>query len=236
MSDKKAQEEQGAKESAGKFAAELVENGMVIGLGTGSTSNFFIRELARRCKQENLRVTCIGSSYASVMLAQSLGIDVRPMECVAEVDLYADGADEVSPEGLLLKGRGAAMLREKILAVASRTFIVMIDETKLVDRLGTRFPIPIEVLPSAWGLVSRRIESMAGKVEVRQSAGKDGPVITDQGNFVLDAKFPSDTDFMALVAELDAIPGLIEHGVFAGLRPRIVVGTAAGAYEMSLAG
>ena len=131
-------------------AANMVKNGMLVGLGTGSTANYFIEELARRQAQENLTVTTIASSTISMIKAQSLGLNVIALTQVAEIDLYVDGADEITPDMSLLKGRGYDLVLEKLLAKAAKQFIVVADKSKLVDRIGTNYAIPIEVMPLAW--------------------------------------------------------------------------------------
>ncbi len=214
-------------------AAGYVEDGMRVGLGTGSTADFFIRELARRVKEENLRITAVPSSYASLLLGLESGLPLVGMEQIDSVDIYVDGADEVTPEKRLLKGRGAAMLREKILAHAANRFLVIVDASKLVEKLGTRFPVPVEVVPQAYPLARRLIQDLGGEIELRMAVKKDGPVITDMGNFVLDVRFPGHEDAAALDAPLNAIPGVVGHGLFCDLADRITVltGDAQGVRE-----
>lgn len=203
---------------------------MLVGLGTGSTANHFITELGRRIKAEGLEVRAVSSSFASTMLARDQGIPLLSMDQVSRIDLYVDGADEVDPDKGLLKGRGAAMVGEKLLAQACDRFVVIIDESKRVDRLGKRFPIPVESLPCAWLIVQAGIAALGGAASLRQGAGKDGPLVTDHGNFVLDATFARDSDWRALDASLDALPGVVGHGLFlrfAG-KTQVLVGTPGG--------
>jgi ribose 5-phosphate isomerase A len=161
-------------------------------------------------------------------MAVELGLPLLPLDQADQVDLYADGADEVDPQGRLIKGRGAAMLREKILVHLSKHFLVLVDESKKVTQLGTRFPVPLEVTSMAWQLVRDAVQFWGGKTEVRMASGKDGPVITDQGNFVLDARFPAGTDLVAIGPQLDGLPGLVEHGLFLNYahKTRIILGGA----------
>jgi ribose 5-phosphate isomerase A len=187
---------------------------MTIGLGTGSTATFFIREVARRIQTEGLKVDCVASSIASTLLARSEGISLVPMEQVSHVDLYVDGADEVAPDKGLIKGRGAAMLGEKILVEACDEFLVIADQGKLVDALGMKFPVPVAMIPQAIGVVQARIAALGAKTTLRPAGGKDGPVVTDQGHVVLDAIFPPGSDWKALDAALNAIPGVAGHGLF----------------------
>ena len=141
------------KELVAIRAARYVQDGMVVGLGTGSTANYFIQELARRHKEEGLRVTAAASSVVSTIKAQELGLPLVALEHLGKIDLYVDGADEVTPQMTLLKGRGYDLVREKLLARSSDKFIVLIDKSKLVSRIGEKFPIPVEVMPFAWQLV-----------------------------------------------------------------------------------
>lgn len=225
-----------SKQAVGKAAAALVENGMRVGLGTGSTAAHFIRELGRRVQEEGLRIECVSSSFQTTFLARENGLPLLPLEEAAETDFYADGADEVSPAGNLLKGRGAAMVRERILAAMSGRFVVMVEEGKRVDRLGLNHPVPVEILPIAFASARRRLEALGGGCVLRQAVRKDGPVITDQGNFVLDVTFSSDAPgsssrphplsdplLPALDAALRGIPGLVGHGLFIGMAHTVLV-------------
>jgi ribose 5-phosphate isomerase A len=206
---------------------------MVVGLGTGSTAAFFVQELGRRIREENLKFHGVVSSFACLNLAKRENIPLLSMDQVAKVDLYADGADEVDPQKRLIKGRGAAMLGEKLLADACDHWLVLVDEGKLVPRLGTRFPVPVEVLPAAAALVEARLKSLGAAVTLRPAGGKDGPVITDNGNLVFDAVFPAGTDgadWDRIDAALDGQPGVAEHGLFLryAARSEILVGGADG--------
>jgi ribose 5-phosphate isomerase A len=205
------------KERVAQHAAKQVKEGMLVGLGTGSTANYFIQELARRRAEEDLQVTTIASSVVSTIKAQELGLPVVALEHINRLDLYVDGADEVSPDLTLLKGRGSDLVREKILARASDQFLVLVDQSKLVERIGERFPIPIEVIPFAWQLVKRRLELLGGRGELRQTANKDGLAVTSYGSLVLDMVFDAAVDSQALDDMLNALPGVIEHGIFQNL-------------------
>jgi ribose 5-phosphate isomerase A len=216
-----------AKERAGNWAAAQVADGMVVGLGTGSTATWFIKAVARRVREENLKIALASSSFSTSLLAVELGLSLLPTEQVTRLDLYADGADEFDPLKRLIKGRGAAMVREKHLVHLADKFIVLVDPTKRVARLGTNFPVPVEVLPFASGLVEAELEKLGAMVCLRPAgSSKDGPVVTDQGNFVLDARFDSAGDVAGLDAALNDIPGVVGHGLFtryAG-RTTVVVG------------
>lgn len=211
------------KQLVAQKAAEQVRNGMLVGLGTGSTANYFIEELARLQKEEGLQVTTVASSVISSIKAQRLDLPVLAVEQVTQLDLYVDGADEVSPEGTLLKGRGSDLVREKILAKTSERFLVLVDQSKLVKRIGEKFAIPIEVMPFAWQLVKQNLESIGGHGDLRPNASKDNFVITASGSLVLDMTFSSELDSFYLNDRLNAIPGVVEHGIFSNLASTIFV-------------
>ncbi|HEX2568151.1 MAG TPA: ribose-5-phosphate isomerase RpiA [Polyangia bacterium] len=204
------------KQLVGIRAASYVESGMVVGLGTGSTANHFLHELGRRVREERLDVKVVASSFPTAFLAAELGLPLLGIDQVARLDLYADGADEVTPARDLLKGRGFDLVKEKILAQASERFVVFVDSSKLVDRLGTRFPIPVEVLPFAVRTVQRRLEGLGGRATVRLTPQKDAVVITAQGNLVLDTVFDPSVDVVSLAGPLRSIAGVAEHGIFPG--------------------
>jgi ribose 5-phosphate isomerase A len=213
-----------SKERAGLWAAAQVEDGMTVGLGTGSTAAWFIRGVARRMRQENLRITLASSSFSTSLLAAELGLSLIPLEQVTRLDLYADGADEFDPSKRLIKGRGAAMVREKHLVHLSDRFLVLVDPSKRVERLGTNFPVPVEVFPFATGLVGDELAKLGGQVTIRPAGtSKDGPVVTDQGNFVLDARFDAAGDVAGLDAAINNIPGVVGHGLFTRYADRITV-------------
>jgi len=205
-------------------AAKQVENGMIVGLGTGSTANYFIEELARRNQEENLQVTAVSSSVISANKARQLGLPVIAIEQLTKLDLYVDGADEVSPNGTLLKGRGSDLVREKILARTSDRFIVLIDQSKLVSRIGEKFAIPIEVMPFAWQLVQKNLEAVGAHGDLRLNAGKDNYAITAHGSLVLDMVFDEKTDIQTLDEQLNGVPGIVEHGIFSHLASVILMG------------
>ena len=211
------------KELVALHAARRVEDGMLVGLGTGSTANYFIEELARRQREEGLKVTAVSSSVVSAVKAQSLGLPLLAMEQLSRLDLYVDGADEVSPQLALLKGRGYDLVREKLLARASDAFLVLVDGSKLVDRIGEKYPIPVEVMPFAWRLVQRSLQQHGGRGELRPNAAKDGLTITSHGSLVLDMHFDGGIDSAMLDALLSATPGVVEHGIFTGLANTVYI-------------
>lgn len=204
-------------------ATKYVKDGMLVGLGTGSTANYFIEELARRQTEENLKVTTIASSQVSMIKAQSLGLNVIALTQVAEIDLYVDGADEITPDMTLLKGRGYDLVLEKLLAKAAKQFLVVADKSKLVDRIGTNYAIPIEVMPFAWKAAKRSLEAAGGVGELRQNVAKDGLSITSYGSLVLDMAFDKSIQEVALNHLINNIPGVVEHGIFRGLTSAVLI-------------
>ena len=209
------------KQAAAQRALELVKPGTIVGLGTGSTARYFIEGLAARI-QNGLLVQAVATSLESRAMAEAGGIPITERGD-GSLDLAVDGADEIDPALNCVKGRGGALLREKIVAHASRRFVLIADETKLVGRLG-RGPVPIEVLPFLWEATSRSIESLGGRPQLRMALG--GPFTTDNGNLVLDTSFG--TVDAALGVALHAIPGVIEHGLFFGMAQAAIVGSGTG--------
>ncbi len=204
-------------------AAIYVKNGMLVGLGTGSTANYFIEELARLQSEENLKVTTIASSQVSMIKAQSLGLNVIALTQVAEIDLYVDGADEITPDMTLLKGRGYDLVLEKLLAKAAKQFLVVADKSKLVDHIGTNFAIPIEVMPMAWKAAKRILEAAGGVGDLRQNAAKDGLSISSHGSLVLDMAFDKSISEEALNHLINNTPGVVEHGIFRHLTSAVLI-------------
>lgn len=212
------------KELAARKAVEYIRDGMVVGLGTGSTAEFAIRALAERVATEGLEVQCVPTSEASAALGERLGLDVQSFEDNPVVDLTIDGADEVDPDLNLIKGLGGALLREKIVAAASTREVIIVDPGKLVERLGTRAPLPVEVVPFAWGLAQLRLMDLARRAELRKNDNGE-PYVTDNGNFILDCHFPDGIDnAAALDRAINEIPGVVENGLFVDLVDIVVVG------------
>jgi len=200
------------KELVARQALQYVSENMIVGLGTGSTANYFIDALAKRNKEENLKIRTVSSSVVSMIKAKEAGLPIIAMEQIKEIDLYIDGADEIAPDLTLLKGRGYDLVREKLLARSARKFIVIADESKLVKKIGDNFPIPAEVQPFAWELV-KNILMKKGTGDIRINAAKDGYAITSCGNFVLDFNYP-EKNTEELNALLSQTPGIVEHGIF----------------------
>lgn len=211
------------KQQAAERAVDFVQSGMLVGLGTGSTAIFAIRRLGALLRAGTLRdVTGFATSRASAAAARELGIPLRPDDDPGEPDLTIDGADEVDPALNLIKGAGGALLREKIVAQASRREIIVVDETKPSPVLGTKRVVPVEVLPFGWRSQARYLETLGARLTLRQ--GQDGaPFHTDQGNLILDCAFGPIADPVALAARLDARAGIVEHGLFLGLTTDLLV-------------
>jgi ribose 5-phosphate isomerase A len=221
---KNAQSNAESKKFVGAQAAQLIQDGMVVGMGTGSTIACLIEELARRVREEGIKFIAVPTSFQSRILCMKLGIPVLDMQDTASVDLAIDGADEVDPDLNLIKGGGASQTREKIVAAMAKEFMVVVDESKLVRRLGSTFPIPIEVLPSARCYVERAIRDLGGEPALRMAVRKDGPVVTDNGELVFDVRFAPTADLRAVDKNLHNIPGIIETGLFFDMTARVLVG------------
>lgn len=212
------------KRQVGLEAALRVEDGQVVGLGTGSTTHYFIKGLGDRIKEEELDILGIPTSYQSFFLAQECGIPVTTLD-EHQVDLAVDGADEVDPHLNLIKGGGAAHTREKMVDYDAKTFLVIVDESKIVERLG-KFPVPVEVLPLAYRVVKEHLLSIGGIPNLRMAQMKDGPVISDNNNFILDVQFTSLPDPVQLEMELNNIPGVLENGIFTGAVDEVLIGSS----------
>lgn len=213
------------KQEVGKAAAARVKSGTIVGLGTGSTTAFAIEYLGNRLKSGELKdIKGIPTSFQASVLAKQYGIPLITLDEVDSIDIAIDGADEVDPNKNLIKGGGAAHTREKIVDCLANEFIVVVDSTKLVDKLGSTFLLPVEVLPLAYTPVMRAIETLGGKPQLRMGVKKAGPVITDQGNFVIDVKFDSIDNPAELEKTLNNIPGVLENGLFVGVTDVVLVG------------
>ncbi len=215
------------KQAAGEHAARLVMNGMVVGLGTGSTTAYAIKELGRRMT-DGLQILGVPTSYQSAFLAAECGIPLTTLDEHPVLDIDIDGADQVS-DFMAIKGGGAAHTREKIVAQSSRNFVVVVDESKCVDILN--HPVPLEVLPFARKLVIKQVAEIGGKAEVRMGVNKDGPVISDNGNFIIDADFGAIDDPVSLDDKLSQITGIVEHGIFTKV-DTILIGKKDGSVEI----
>ena len=215
------------KRLAGETAADLVETGMVVGLGTGSTAIFATRHIAARLREGTLKhIVAIATSRATDAAARALCIPMMDDEMPRAVDITIDGADEVDGTLDLIKGGGGALLREKIVAQASRREVIVVDESKLSPRIGTRWPLPVEVMAFGWRAQARFLESLGAEVVPRVSSG--APFRTDQGNLILDCRFGPIGDPAGLAATLGARAGIVEHGLFLGITDDLIVATPGG--------
>ena len=217
-----------AKRHAAIRAAGLVESGMKVGLGTGSTTALAIQELGRRISEEGLSIIGTPTSSSASLLARQYGVPTRSLDELITLDIALDGADEVDDNLNLIKGRGAAQTREKIVAAQAARFVVLVDDTKMVARLGSKMPVPIEVVPMAAAVVAKSVEALGAKVELRMGQQKDGPVVSDQGFWIIDAHFPPIQELEHLNHALLSIPGVLDHGLFVGMATDAFVGSADG--------
>jgi len=208
------------KEAAARASLRFVKDGQVVGLGTGSTAAYFIQLLGEQVKK-GLRIRGIPTSDRSRALAASLGIPLTTLDEYQEIDVTVDGADEVDRELRLIKGGGGALLREKIVASATKNLVIIVDETKRVPVLG-KFPLPVEVIKFAQALVMKKIEALGARVSMRQTA--DGkPFLTDENNHILDCRFGQISDADKLARQLSDMPGVVEHGLFIGMASVVLV-------------
>lgn len=215
------------KRAAAERALDFVENGMVLGLGTGTTAAFFVEQLGGRVAQ-GLSIVAIPTSERTAAQARRLGIPLASFAEHRRIDLAIDGADEVQRSTLdLIKGRGGALLREKIVAAASRKFVVMVDDDKLVDRLGTTGPLPVEVAQFGWEATGARLEELDARPELRRAASGE-PFVTDGGNFILDCLFASIDDPVETERRINAIVGVVENGLFVRRSSAVIVASQSG--------
>jgi ribose 5-phosphate isomerase A len=217
---------QEAKKEAALEAVKHVKDGFIVGLGSGSTAAFAIEAIGERIKHEKLRVMGIPTSYQAFLLAVECGIPITTLDEHPQINVTIDGADQITPELFLIKGMGAALAREKIVAAVSKLNIIIADEKKKVKVLGeNNQSVPIEVLPFAISLAKRKIVDVGGRPVLREGKGKLGPVITDNGNVILDSYFGEVADPADLAVKLKMIPGVVETGFFVGLTDIAYVGT-----------
>ncbi|MGQ4647076.1 ribose-5-phosphate isomerase RpiA [Lyngbya aestuarii] len=213
------------KQEVAKAAADRVKSGTIVGLGSGSTAAYAIEFLGNRLQSGQLKdIQGVPTSFQSEVLAKQYGIPLTTLDATDHIDVAIDGADEVDPQKNLIKGGGAAHTREKLVDSLATQFIVVVDSTKLVEHLGSTFLLPVEVLPMAISPVMRAIEKLGGKPELRMGVRKAGPVITDQGNMVIDVKFESIANPAELEKTLNNIPGVLENGLFVGVTDLVLVG------------
>ncbi len=223
-----------AKRAAAYAAADLVEDGMTIGLGSGSTFLFVLDRLAERIRDEGLRVRGTPTSEGTAAAAEQQGIPLVSLDDVERLDLAIDGADEVDPQKNLIKGGGAAHTRERLVAATADELVVIVGEDKLVPVLGAAFRLPVEVIPFGWTHARRRVEATGCTTELRMSSG--APLVTDNGNWILDCSYGGINEPAALAEVLDATVGVIDHGLFVQMAGRVVVADAAGDVRVLEAG
>jgi ribose 5-phosphate isomerase A len=221
-----------AKKAAAAQAIEsFLKDGMTIGLGSGTTSRWFVRILGERVAK-GLQVIGVPSSKSTGQLAQEVGVQLADLNEVGQLDLTIDGADEIDGKGRMIKGGGANLLWEKIVAYASKKMVCIVDESKLVEHLG-RFPLPVEVIPFAWRSTERHLRGLLEQegfeaVQIEMRGGLEKPLITDSGHYLLDCHLGQIADPESLATKLKTIPGVVEHGLFIGIATDAVVGQASG--------
>jgi ribose 5-phosphate isomerase A len=218
-----------------------IKSGLKIGLGSGSTAEMFVEELGKKVQAGQLsRLTCVATSEKVSQLAQSLGLNVVDLNDVDSLDITVDGADEIEPTSFnLIKGRGAALLREKLVASASRMEIIIADESKIVTKLGEKMPLPVEVVPFGWTHTCRRLQELGANPLLRPATpGGDAviePFITDNGNYILDCNYGA-MEYPAIVSEqLKNVIGVVEHGLFIGMADKVIIARADGVAELATA-
>jgi len=213
------------KQEVGRAAAARVKSDSVVGLGSGSTAAYAIEYIGDRlAKGEIKNVVGVPTSFQSEVLAKQFNIPLVTLDAIEHIDVAIDGADEVDPDKNLIKGGGAAHTREKVVDSLAKEFIVVVDEGKLVDKLGSTFLLPVEVIPMAVAPVMRSLKELGGKPELRMGVKKAGPVVTDQGNLVIDVKFDHIKNPAEMEKEINNLPGVLENGIFVGVADIIMVG------------
>ncbi len=213
------------KQEVGKAAAARVKSDSIVGLGTGSTTAYAIQYIGERLQSGDLKnIVGVTTSFQAEVLARKYNIPLSTLDVVDRIDVAIDGADEVDPQKNLIKGGGAAHTQEKIVDSLAEQFIVVVDGGKLVDKLGSTFLLPVEVIPKAVVPVMRQLEKLGGKPELRMGVKKAGPVVTDQGNLVIDVKYDSIDDPATLETTINNIPGVLENGLFVGVTDVVLVG------------
>ncbi len=213
------------KAEVARVAAQQVESGMILGLGSGSTAAILIEELGKRWQSGDLTdIKGVPTSFQASVLAQQYGIPLITLNEIDHMDLAIDGADEVDPALNLIKGGGACQTREKLVDTRARRFVVVVDETKMSPALGTNFALPVEVLPDAYRQVQEALRDMGSDPVLRMAVRKAGPVVTDQGNLIIDAKFDQIDDPASLEPAINNIPGVLENRLFVGVASEVLVG------------
>ena len=221
-----------AKKRVALEAVKHVQDDFIVGLGSGSTAAYVIQQIGEKIRLEGLRILGVPTSHQAMMLAVHCGVPLTTLNEHPQLDLAIDGADQVDRELNLIKGGGGALTRERIVASAARQFVIVADETKLVERLGTNHTIPVEVLPFAVPTVMVKLRELKGKPVLREGGGKVGPLVTDNGNFVVDVDFGPVDDVKELHLQLKLIPGVIETGLFVGMADVVYLGKPDGVEKL----
>ena len=213
------------KQEVGRAAAAMVESNSTVGLGSGSTAAYAIEYIGDRlAKGEISNIQGVPTSFQAEVLAKEFKIPLVTLDAIDHIDIAIDGADEVDPQKNLIKGGGAAHTREKVVDALADKFVVVVDEGKLVDKLGSTFLLPVEVIPMAVAPVMRSLAKLGGKPELRMGVKKAGPVVTDQGNLVIDVRFDHITNPAEMEKAINNLPGVLENGIFVGVADIILVG------------
>lgn len=223
------------KRSAARFALNYVKPGMVVGLGSGSTSEIFVQELGILVRQGGLPgIIGVATSEKVERLAQSFGVQTLRLDEVMTLDVTIDGADEIEPRSFAVtKGRGGALLREKLVAVASKLEVIIADESKLVTALGEKMPTPVEIISFGWQHTAARLRALGCEPTLRLDFQTEKPFLSDSQNFILDCRFGLIKDPVALGAAIKQVVGVVEHGIFTGIAGRVVIAAASGVYEVT---
>ena len=214
------------KLAVAQAAVDQIQDGMILGLGSGSTAALMIEALAHKIKTREIKdIVGVTTSFQGEVLASELGIPLKALSSVSEIDLAIDGADEVDPKFQLIKGGGACHVQEKLVAALAKKFIVVVDSTKLVKKLNLDFKLPVEVLPSAWKQVQKTLINLGGDGNLRMAQKKAGPIVTDQGNLIIDLTFRNGINEPELLeSQINNIPGVLENGLFVNLTDEVLVG------------
>ena len=220
-----------AKKKASLEAVKHIKDGFTIGLGSGNTVAYAVQEIGKRIQQRKMRILGVPTSHQIMMLAVHCSIPITTLNEHPQLDLTIDGADQIDRHLDLIKGMGGALTREKIVASATKQFVIVADETKLIEKLGTNCGVPIEVLPFALPTVASKMLAMGGKPVLREAKGKVGPVVTDNGNFIVDVAFGPINAPKRLDSQLKSIPGVIETGLFIEMADIVYVGTRVGTVQ-----
>ncbi|MDJ0675025.1 MAG: ribose-5-phosphate isomerase RpiA [Calothrix sp. MO_167.B42] len=213
------------KQEVGKSAAALVKSNSIVGLGTGSTTAYAIQFIGERLQSGELKdIVGVPTSFQAEVLAKQYGIPLTTLDAIDHIDIAIDGADEVDPQKNLIKGGGAAHTREKVVDYLANQFVVVVDSGKVVNKLGSVFAVPVEVIPMAVTPVINALTKLGGKPELRMGVKKAGPVVTDQGNLVVDVRFDDIPDPVNLEQVLNNLPGVLENGIFVNCADVILIG------------